>query len=129
MHDSAGHSSARAAAGAAAEQLAARFLESQGLALIARNVRCRLGEIDLICEERGTLVIVEVRQRGGADFGGSLHSVTIAKQRRIARATARFLLIERRWRDARVRFDVVGIDGPPDDRGRLTWVRDAFRCV
>ena len=96
--------------------------------LIARNFRCRLGELDLICEDRGTLVIVEVRQRGRADFGGSLQSVTAAKRRRIARATARFLTVERRWRDARIRFDVIGLDGPPDDRARLTWIRDAFRC-
>lgn len=114
--------------GAAAERLAARFLATLGLVLIASNFRCRLGELDLICEDRGTLVIVEVRQRGRADFGGSLQSVTAAKRRRIARATARFLTVERRWRDARIRFDVIGLDGPPDDRARLTWIRDAFRC-
>ena len=128
MHGTADHPSPRAASGAAAEQLAARFLGSQGLTVIARNFRCRIGELDLVCDDRGTLVIVEVRQRARADFGGALHSVTAAKQRRIMRTTARFLMQGRRWRDARVRFDVIGIDGPPDERARLTWVRDAFRC-
>ena len=129
MHRTAGHSSPGAAAGAAAERLAARFLASRGLTLVARNVRYRFGEIDLICEDRGTLVIVEVRQRGRGDFGGSLQSVTASKRRRIARATARFVMLERRWRDRRIRFDVIGIDGPPDERARLTWVRDAFRSA
>lgn len=127
MHATSGQTSSRAAKGAAAERRAALFLAAQGLTVIARNVRCRLGEIDLICEDRGTLVIVEVRQRARADFGGSLQSVTAAKQRRILRSTARFLMRDRRWRDARIRFDVIGFDGPPDDRARLTWVRDAFR--
>lgn len=128
MHGASGQPSPRAASGAAAERLAALFLASEGLTVIARNFRCRLGEIDLICEDRGTLVIVEVRQRGRADFGGSLQSVTAAKRRRIARTTAWFLMRDRRWRAARIRFDVIGFDGPPDHRARLTWVRDAFRC-
>jgi putative endonuclease len=113
--------------GAAAERRAAQLLAAQGLTVIARHVRGRHGEIGQISEDRGTRVIVEVRQRARADFGGSLQSVTAAKQRRILRSTARFLMGDRRWRDARIRFDVIGFDGAPDDRARLTWVRDAFR--
>ena len=49
--------------GAAAEQRAANFLSERRVKILARNWRCRLGEIDLICEDAGTLVFVEVRSR------------------------------------------------------------------
>ena len=50
--------------GARAEDLCAALLRAAGLTLLERNWRCRLGEIDLIAEERGTLVFAEVRMRG-----------------------------------------------------------------
>jgi len=127
-HLAAAAAAARRSNGAAAERLAARFLESRGLALLARNYRCRLGELDIVCGDGGVLVVVEVRQRSGTAFGGALASVTAAKRRRIERATTLFLLRTRRWRDAPVRFDVIAIEGPPDESARILWLKDAFRC-
>ncbi|HVC01044.1 MAG TPA: YraN family protein [Steroidobacteraceae bacterium] len=113
--------------GAAAERLAAAFLEARGLAVLLRNFRCRQGELDLVCADAGFLVVVEVRQRSGTRFGGALASVTAAKRRRIMRATAVLLLRTRRWRYACVRFDVVGIQGRPDAAPEIIWIKDAFR--
>ena len=62
--------------GAASERLAAEYLEARGILVLARNLRCRSGEIDLVCLDADVLAIVEVRQRAGMDFGGALGSVT-----------------------------------------------------
>ena len=62
--------------GARAEELCARVLQGAGLRLLARNWRCRHGEIDLIADEGGTLVFAEVRMRSAAAFGGAAESVT-----------------------------------------------------
>jgi putative endonuclease len=115
--------------GAASEQLAAAYLQTQGLVVIAHNVRCRAGELDLVCLDRDVLAIVEVRQRGRADFGGALASVDATKQRKIIRATQ--FLIRRRphWGRHPMRFDVVGIEGLPDGTYRIAWIKDAFRAT
>ena len=81
----------RKEAGRSAEQLALRHLHGAGLQVIARNFRCRCGEIDLVMLERTTLVLVEVRYRSSEDYGGAAASVTWRKQRRLACA-ARYRL-------------------------------------
>ncbi|WP_068636001.1 YraN family protein [Thauera butanivorans] len=113
------------ARGRIAEELAARHLEAQGLRILARNVRCRGGEVDLICMERGGIVFVEVRLRTNARFGGAGESITAAKQRRVLLA-ARWWLNGpgRRFQTAPCRFDAVLLDGLDDTR--ITWLRGAF---
>ena len=108
-------------AGDRAEQIAAAYLQSQGLALVESRYRCRWGEIDLILRDRDTLVFAEVRLRRSKDFGGVAYSVDRHKQSRLV-ATARHYLA--RTRDAACRFDVVLLDriDPP----RIEWIRDAF---
>ncbi|HRC69195.1 MAG TPA: YraN family protein, partial [Candidatus Competibacter denitrificans] len=59
----------RVAQGTAAEDLALRYLEARGLALVTRNFRCRGGELDLILRDGGQLVFVEVRSRRSSQFG------------------------------------------------------------
>jgi putative endonuclease len=105
--------------GAEAEARAARHLQAQGLVLLARNWRCRFGEIDLILREGSTLVFVEVRARGRGDYGGAAESITAAKQARLQRAAAAYLA-QAKHRGA-CRFDAVLMDGE-----RLTWLRGAF---
>jgi putative endonuclease len=115
--------------GAAAEELAAQYLQLRGLKILARNLRCKAGELDLVCLDDGMLAIVEVRQRGRADFGGALGSVTWAKQRKIILAAQFFALRERHWRNLAMRFDVLAVEGLPDGAHRIDWVKDAFRGV
>lgn len=117
-----------ALSGKCSEDLAAAFLSLYGLELIARNVRCRAGEIDLVCREGTTLVLVEVRQRARGDFGGALASVAHSKRRKIIRATRFFLLTRPAWRRSQLRFDVVGISGHPRGEHEIEWVKDAFRA-
>ncbi|RYY72507.1 MAG: YraN family protein, partial [Comamonadaceae bacterium] len=78
------------------------------------------GEIDLVMRDRdGTLVFVEVRQRGSTDYGGAAASVGAIKQRRIVFAARHFLL--RLDRMPPCRFDVVSIDATG-----VQWLRAAF---
>ena len=111
---------ARAQAGARAEAMAARFLERQGLAVVARNVRYRLGEIDLVARDGGTLVFVEVRLRRRAAFGGAAASITAAKRARI-RAAAE-LYLARLARIPPCRIDALLLDAL--DPARIEWVKD-----
>jgi putative endonuclease len=113
--------------GVAAEQLAAEYLKLRGLEILARNLRCKVGEIDLVCLDGGVLAIVEVRQRERAEFGGALASVTWAKRRKIIRTTQYFLQREKRWRNLCMRFDVLAVQGLPDGKHQVVWVKDAFR--
>lgn len=110
-------------AGARAEDLCAEMLRSAGLRIVARNWRCRHGEIDLIAEDRGTLVFAEVRMRRNAAFGGAAESVTASKRRRLV-AAARLFLAGRR--EVACRFDVMLLDGAGG--GRIEWLRDAFEA-
>ena len=75
-----------ASVGRQAEALAERLLVGAGLAIIARNFRCRHGEIDLIAREGDTFVFCEVRLRASEAFGGAAESITARKQARIAAA-------------------------------------------
>jgi putative endonuclease len=115
--------------GAAAEELAAQYLQVRGLKILARNLRCKAGELDLVCLDDGVLAIVEVRQRGSTEFGGALASVTWTKQRKIMRTAQFFLRREKHWKNLPMRFDVLAIEGLPDGAHRVDWVKDAFRGV
>jgi putative endonuclease len=120
---------ARLQHGIVSEQLAAEYLQTRGLVVLARNVRCRAGELDLVCLDGGVLAIVEVRQRGRTDFGGALASVTWRKQRKIIRATQFFLQRQATWRRHVMRFDVLAVEGVPDGAHRIIWIKDAFRAT
>ncbi len=112
--------------GLAFEDDALALLAGQGLQPLARNLRVSAGEIDLALRDGDTLVLVEVRARGGGRYGGAAASIDHAKQRRLARAAALLLprLAQRHWhgRIPPVRFDVVLFEG--DERPR--WLRAAF---
>jgi len=115
--------------GASGEKIAAEYLEARGLSVVARNLRCRGGELDLVCLDADVLAIVEVRQRARLDYGGALESVTWRKQRKIIRAARFFLQRLPQWRTCAIRFDVFALQGPPDGPHRLVWIKDAFRAT
>ena len=115
--------------GAAAEQLAAEYLQTNGFVLLLRNFQCRAGELDLVGLDGEVLAIVEVRQRSGTRFGGALASVSLRKRRKIIRAARYFLLRQVEWRTRAVRFDVLALDGLPDGAHRTLWLKDAFRAT
>jgi putative endonuclease len=114
----------RTAAGKRAEALAADYLRAQGLRLVARNYRTGHGEIDLVLDDRGTLVFVEVRYRASDAFGTPAETVDARKQARL-RATAEHYLLARGGSKSPARFDIVAVRGPLD-AARLEWLTNVF---
>jgi putative endonuclease len=108
------------------EDLAARFLREQGLQLLEQNVRCVLGEIDLVAKDGGTLVFVEVRSRSGNRFGLPEASVSLAKQRRLTQL-ARWYLQRHRLESRPARFDVIAIRWVVN-QPEITWIPNAFEA-
>ena len=106
--------------GREAEARAAQHLARHGLTVLARNYRCRGGEIDLVCRDGATLVFVEVRLRTRRGYGGAAASITAAKRRRIELAAGHYLS-GKPW--PACRFDVVLLGADAID-----WIRDAFQA-
>jgi len=106
--------------GAAEEQAAADFLVSQGLRIVARNWRCKGGELDVVAMEGDTLVFVEVRARASVRFGGAAASITASKQTRLIRAAQHYLTTLARV--PACRFDAVLFEG----RNRH-WLKDIIQ--
>ncbi|WP_265497239.1 YraN family protein [Providencia rustigianii] len=104
------------------ENQALAYLQQQGLTLIARNVRCRMGEIDLIMRDGTVLVFVEVRFRKNSDYGNALLSVNWHKRRKIL-ATAQYWLAQRQqsFETTPCRFDIYAITGK-----QFEWVQNVF---
>lgn len=115
---------ARQRLGNEGEQAAADSLRKSGYRIVARNHRCRRGEVDLIAERGELLVFVEVRTRATAAFGAPEETVDSRKQRRVIAAARDFLA---RWRgpERGVRFDVIAVvDGAAGPQ--LTHLENAF---
>jgi putative endonuclease len=109
--------------GQSAESRAAAYLHAHGLKLVARNWRCRFGEIDLIMQDGATLVFIEVRLRSRSDFGGAAASVNPAKQKRLLAAAHQYLATLKTLPPCR--FDVVALSG----NAAPEWIKNAFDDV
>lgn len=97
------------AKGRLGEDAAAAFLAQRGYRVLARNVRVPGGEMDAVCLDGSTLVIVEVKRRDSGSFGPALRAVNAQKRARLRRAAADYAQIVAPG--ANVRFDVVTLDG------------------
>ena len=114
--------SASGGAGSLAEDAALDYLQRRGLRLVARNYRCKFGEIDLILREGAMLAFVEVRKRRNDQFGGGAASIDTHKRKRLLR-TARHYLSAQATLPA-CRFDAVLLTG--DRQPVIEWVVNAF---
>lgn len=106
------------------EDLAARLLVDKGWQIVARNWRCKIGELDIVALDGGELIFVEVKARRSAGFGGPVGAVTFEKRRRIRKLAEVFIAWERPTFET-CRFDIVAIvfDGSGGDVEHLV---DAF---
>jgi len=116
------HRSPTQRAGDAGEDRALALLVARGLTLLARNLSCPLGEIDLVMRDGSTLVFVEVRARQHRQYGGAAASVGATKQQRLVHAARFFLPTLTRQHcqgvEPACRFDVVAFDD-----GAPVWLR------
>jgi putative endonuclease len=110
----------RAARGQAGEDRAAAWYQAAGYDVLARNWRCRDGELDLVLADGSVIVFCEVKSRSSDAFGLPAEAVTPAKQARLRRLAAQWLESSGR-RPREVRFDVVAILGD-----ELEVITDAF---
>jgi putative endonuclease len=113
------------ARGRDAELRACDFLERHGLVVLARNFRCRQGEIDLVLREGPTVVVAEIRYRADNAFGTPAETVDGRKQMKLIACARRFLQVHPALALAPLRFDVVAVAG---GGSRIDWIRDAFRA-
>lgn len=103
------------------------LLRSYGLRILARNFRCKAGEIDLIACDDHRLLFVEVRARRHRSHGGAAASVNHAKQCRITRCAAFFLSRHPQWRNRPCRFDVIAWEpGQNNNTMEARWIQSAF---
>ena len=107
--------------GSAAEERALHYLQDRGLRLLARNWRCKLGELDLVMQDGDTVAVIEVRSRARGDWGSAAETVDRRKQARLVRATRLWLARRPELAEQPLRFDLVTLDA-----GTLEWRREAF---
>jgi putative endonuclease len=113
-------SAGRAALGRQGEDATADWYVAHGYEVVARNWRCRSGEIDLICRRARVLVICEVKTRATEQFGSGFEAVTPAKRRRL-RQLATLYLLEAPQGTSTLRFDVAAVRD-----GRVEVIENAF---
>ena len=118
--------SARQALGARGEDLAVAELQRQGMDVLARNWRCRSGEIDIVAAEmvegRTTVVFCEVKCRSGLGFGQPLEAITWAKRRKLRSLAAEWLAAHE-VHAATIRIDAIGVLLVRGQAPRLTHVK------
>jgi putative endonuclease len=98
--------------GAWGEDLAAEYLASKDYSILARNIRTRSGEIDLIARKKGLLVFVEVKTRQGDAYGVPEESITPVKKQHMEDSAHEWLSAHPDETGA-WQFDVIAIFQPP----------------
>ncbi|MFD7842483.1 YraN family protein [Nocardia sp. NPDC059764] len=113
------------ALGAQGEDLAADYLRTAGMSIVARNWRCRYGELDLVAREGDITAFVEVKTRRNLTCGRPEEAVTLLKQQRI-RTVARHWLQAHPSPFQRIRFDVVSVILRPGRPPEILHLKAAF---
>lgn len=114
----------RRVAGKKGEELAVKFLKKAGYNILEKNFRSRLGEVDIIAEEKGSLVFIEVKSRASRQFGDPKEAITEQKKRQISKTALGFMNRHKLF-GQQARFDVVTIqfvNGKP----QFELVKNAF---
>jgi putative endonuclease len=107
------------------ELQAENYLTMRGLIPVARNYRCKLGEIDLIMADGEYLVFVEVRFRRSAAFGYASETINYRKQTKLLRTAQRYLQQHNITDNQPCRFDTLCIQGLGSQQA-FDWVKNAF---
>ena len=110
--------------GSRGEDVAADVYRRRGYRVVARNWRCRLGELDLVVERGGVLVFCEVKSRRQSVFGGGFEAVTGRKRAKL-RAVAEAFLQASGSRPQAIRFDVASV-AVRGARSTVELFEDAF---
>lgn len=107
------------------ETSAEQFLRRKGYAILERNLRTTIGELDLVADDHGVLVFVEVKARTTGAFGGALLAVDRRKQAKLIRLAGQYLA-QRHLSDRVCRFDVVLVQGDAESSFQIEHIEHAF---
>ncbi len=108
------------------ERRSERFLNGIGLKTIARNYRCKVGEVDIVmADDAGTVVFVEVKTRRDEEFANAQDSVGPAKRKKLG-SLAKYFIKSYNIRDKHIRFDVVAVVLGEKGRPRIRHYKNAF---
>lgn len=111
--------------GRAGEDRAARYFETQGFTVLARNWRCREGELDLVVADRAAVVVVEVKTRRGEEFGHPFEAIDARKRIRLWRLGVAWASQHRDLvQGRRLRIDAIGLTGTEASTARLEHLVD-----
>lgn len=109
------------------EELAVKYLSNNGYFIMARNFRCRLGELDIIAKDKGYIAFIEVKTRYNDYYGSPGEAVNYQKQTRIYRAAQTFISTNR-LENNNFRFDVVEIlIKLQNNKYNLKLIKNAFQ--
>ena len=110
------------------EDLATLYLKNNGYIIIERNFRNFLGEIDIICQRNGLLIIIEVKGRYNYNCGTPKESVTIYKQKSILKVATSYISYKK-LNNINLRFDVIEVYlNPQNTLFKIEHIEDAFRA-
>ena len=107
------------------ESAAERYLRHKGYRIVARNLRSRVGELDLVAEDGQVLVFVEVKARRTDEFGGAIYAVHQRKQEKVIRLAAQYLA-RHHINDRLCRFDVILLQGKDTVGSQIEHIQNAF---
>ncbi|NJB68605.1 putative endonuclease [Desulfobaculum xiamenense] len=111
------------------ERAAEDYLRAHGYRVVERNWRCRSGELDLICDQGGTIVFVEVKTRTNGAMADPCGAVNRAKKARLSRAAGEYLTIHDAW-GRPCRFDMVSVlNGTNGDAPDIEHLENAFELT
>ena len=107
------------------EDLAAAYLEKQGLTILERNYHCRQGELDIIAKNKQFVIFIEVKYRKNNRYGEPFAFVDIRKQRRMIHTALHYCQYKGIGEKYPMRFDVVSIQ-TKDTQFDIQWLENAF---
>lgn len=111
--------------GKAGEEMAVNYLFKKGYEILARNFRCRSGEIDIVARDGEYIVFIEVKTRTGLSFGTAIEAIDYRKQNRLQKI-ASFYLLRTGQTNANCRFDVVTLQQDTKNKWKIDIIKNAF---
>ena len=110
--------------GKSGEDTALNFLKENGYKILVKNYKTKLGEVDIIAYDKGTLCFIEVKTRGSLRFGSPQEAVSHFKQRQISKVALQFLK-RNNLLNKKARFDVVSVIYA-EDKPEFDLIKNAF---
>lgn len=109
------------------EDAAVMYLIQRGFKLIGRNIRTEYGEIDIVAENNGNLVFVEVKARRSRKYGFPEEAINSIKQDHMINSALAYIQ-EKCEVDVNWRIDVIAINLRPGGKHEIEWFKNAITC-